>query len=110
MTVIQKRFDIYRIDYYSVSQGIPRHSIPIVTIRVLPQFGDQVGIIEFTDERRVRANFIDNNDNIVIHYHINRFNDIMNILQHRISMYIYIDDTDFTGGILTDPISVGPAH
>lgn len=49
MTVIQKAFGMYRIDYLSRSQetfGVI-HSITEVSVRVSPHNQDQVGIICF---------------------------------------------------------------
>ena len=66
MTVIQKAFGMYRIDYLSRSQetfGVI-HSITEVSVRVSPHNQDQVGIIMFRDEFPPRTNFINSNDNL----------------------------------------------
>lgn len=109
MTVIQKAFGMYRIDYLSRSQetfGVI-HSITEVSVRVSPHNQDQVGIIMFRDEFPPRTNFINSNDNIVLHYHISRFNDIINILRYEKPLYIYIETDNWGRGILTDPEGIG---
>jgi hypothetical protein len=96
MTVIQKAFGMYRIDYLSRAQetlGV-RHSITEVSVRVSPHNQDQVGIIMFRDEFPPRTNFINSND-------------IINILRYGKALYIYIETDNWGGGILTDPEGIG---
>lgn len=61
----------------------------------------------FRDEFPPRINFINSNDNIVLHYHISRFNDIINILRYEKPLYIYIETDNWGRGILTDPEGIG---
>lgn len=50
----------------------------------------------------VSANAIDHNDDIVLQYHIDRFNDIISILRYEKPLFIYIYTESLTGGIATE--------
>ena len=109
MSVIQKRFTSYDLHYLSNSTAIygTRYSNAEVTLNVSNNQEGYIGRIHFREEFPVRANFIDVNNFINIHYHINRFNDIINILRYEKPLYIYIETVHYGGGISTESERVG---
>jgi hypothetical protein len=89
-----KNFNKYYI-YYTTKEGHVTPSIPIYN-------DDQsIGYIFFTEKLPTSKNYISNEGKITLRYHIDRFNDIINILRYEKPLKIYLDTESSIGGIGT---------
>jgi hypothetical protein len=104
---VQTEIDNYIIDYISFGFHVagPNLSKPFVRIYLVNN-QKYIGRINFDDEL-IRANSVDNNGNVTLNYHLDSFNDIINILRYEKPLYVYFNTSDLTGGIATSLEHVG---
>ncbi|HJT85350.1 MAG TPA: hypothetical protein VJ697_12795 [Nitrososphaeraceae archaeon] len=88
-----KDFNKYYI-YYTTTEGHVTPSIPVYND------SQSIGYIFFSEKLPPSRNSI-NEGKITLHYHIDRFNDIINILRYEKPLKIYIDSESLIGGIST---------
>jgi hypothetical protein len=96
-----KNFNKYYI-YYETKEG----QITNTNIQVYND-NQSIGYINFTEKLPVSKNSISNEGKITVRYHIDRFNDIINILRYEKPLRIYIDNESLRGGISTASESTG---
>ena len=89
-----KNFNDYYI-YYTTKEGHVTPSIPVYN------YEQSIGYIFFTEKLPTSKNSMSNEGKITIRYHIDRFNDIINILRYEKPLKIYIDTESLIGGIST---------
>ncbi len=89
-----KNFNKYYI-YYTTKEGHVTPSIPLY-------YDDlSIGYIYFTEKLPTSKNYINSEGKITLRYHIDRFNDIVNILRYEKPLKIYLDTESLIGGIST---------
>ena len=88
-----KSFNNYYI-YYTTKEGHVTPSIPVYNDN------ESIGYIFFTEKSSTSKNSI-HEGKITIRYHIDRFNDIINILRYEKPLKIYLDTESLIGGIST---------
>jgi hypothetical protein len=92
---ISKQVDSYRIAYNSDNhQPVPRMS---AYIHLSDKDNNSIGTLRFVDESPLPKNIINQDVTFDIFYHIDRFNDIINILRYEKPLWVSID-TQFKSG------------
>jgi len=92
---ISKQVNSYRIAYNSDNhQAVPRMSAPI---HLSDKDNNSIGTLRFVDDSPLPKNIINQDETFDIFYHIDRFNDIINILRYEKPLWVYID-TQFKSG------------
>ena len=89
-----KNFNNYSI-FYNTKEGQVTPNI------FVNNDNENIGNIYFLDKLPISKNSISNQGKITIRYHIDRFNDIINILRYEKPLKIYIDTESLNGGIRT---------
>jgi hypothetical protein len=87
---IQKEFNSYRISYHSNNPAV----VTRMTANVPLLYNKQVlGVLRFVDVSPLPKNVLDPvTEDFDVFYHLDRFNDIINILRYEKPLWIAIDD------------------
>lgn len=99
MSFISKQIDSYRIAYNSDNfQDVPKMS---AYIHLSDKDNNNLGVLRFVDESPLPKNIINEDGTFDIFYHIDRFNDIINILRYEKPLWVSIDSNFKSGQIQT---------
>ncbi len=99
MPAIKKPFDSYKI-YHFAGRNPIEGKMEAVWV---PCFynGRQVGSLSFmTDERDVLNNDFDN-DQVMLFYHIDRFDEIVTTLRYESPLFLMVDTDSLEGAVIT---------
>ena len=90
MGFVSKQFNSYRISYHSNNPAVPYRMMANVAL----YFNNQVlGVLRFVDVSPIPQNVLDpDTEDFDVYYHLDRFNDIVNILRYEKPLYISVDD------------------
>jgi len=87
---MQKQFNSYQISYHSHNPAVTSRMAANVPL----YFNNQVlGVLRFVEESPLPKNVLDPvTEDFDVFYHLDRFNDIINILRYEKPLWISIDD------------------
>ena len=109
MTLISKEFNSYNLAYQSHQHIIDFDTFSKTGAVIALRFNNQtVAVLRFQDELPVPKNTFNTSTLVFdLHYHLNKFNDIINILRYEKPLFVHFETDNFSGGIQTSMEPVG---
>ena len=99
MYSISKQIDSYRIAYNRDNPQAP--SRMLAYIHLSDKDNNRIGTLRLVDQSLLPENIINQDGTFDIFYHIDRFNDIINILRYEKPLWVSIDSNFKSGQIQT---------